>query len=58
MGKRIGRYNIKFGDNVIKYNAYINDYGNVFIYFDGKYVVILKHSSYRGGILWIVKEEL
>lgn len=58
MGKRIGRYNIKFGDNVIKYNAYINYYGNTFIYFDGEYVEIVKHSSYRGGILWIIKEDL
>lgn len=58
MGKRIGRYNVKFGNDVIKYNAYINDYGNVFIYLNGEYVVIVEHSSYRGGILWIVKEGL
>jgi len=52
-----GRYNILIDDVIKKYNVYMNDYGNLFIYFKGYYTMIEKHKRYKGGWLWKLKGE-
>ena len=53
-----GRYNIQLKEGFIKkFNVYINDYGNYFIYFEGDYVAIKRHKRYRGGWLWCLRSE-
>ena len=52
MSKKIGRYNVEIQGYISKFNTYINDYGNVFIHFEGSYVPIKRKEKYRGGWLW------
>ena len=53
-----GRYNILIAEGVIKkFNVYMNDYRNYFIYFEGDYQMVEKYERYRGGWLWKIKEE-
>jgi hypothetical protein len=56
MSKRIGRYNVEIMGYISKFNTYINDYGNTFIYFEGDYIQIEKKERYRGGWLWQLKK--
>jgi hypothetical protein len=52
-----GRYNIQLREDFIKkFNVYINDYGNLFIYFEGDYVMIERYKRYKGGWLWKLKD--
>ena len=50
---RRGRYNILLPNGEIKkYNVYMNDYGNLFIYYERKYQIVVKHKRHKGGWLW------
>ena len=55
---KIGRYNIQLREDFIKkFNVYINDNGNLFIYFEGDYVPIVRYKRYKGGWLWKLQGE-
>ncbi len=48
-----GRYNILLPNGEIKkYNVYMNDYHNLFIYFEKEYQMITRKKRYKGGWLW------
>ena len=54
---RKGRYNILIDGEIKKYNVYMNDYGNLFIYYEKKYQMIERHKEYKSGWLWKLKVE-
>ena len=55
-----GRYNIQlpecYGSEIKKFNVYMNDYCNYFIYFEGEYIQIKRKQPYKGGWLWEFKK--
>jgi hypothetical protein len=55
---RKARYNIQLPNGVIKkFNVYMNDACTRFIYFEGKYVPVVRLKPYKGGWLWKIREE-
>jgi len=53
---RRGRYNILLPNGEIKkYNVYINDYGNLFIFYEKEYKIVKRDKRYNGGWLWKIK---
>ena len=52
-----GRYNILINGVIKKYNVYMNDYHNMFIYYEKKYQMIKRLRPYKGGWLWKLRNE-
>ncbi len=57
-----GRYNIElpkcYDNKIRKFNVYMNDSCKRFIYFEGKYVPIIRKEHYKNGFIYQFKSEV